>query len=108
MFADIFKIFFVFYRANIVHAAQFVELPQGKTRLSQIFGSDLAVVLRQILVGLGDSIPEFTQYHTGIYAAGGVGAGGVADPGNTPPGAPAPGAAPAPPGTPGSPSPAMS
>lgn len=82
MLFNVLEFFSVFYGPHIVHLSQLVELAQCESAFPEILHGDGAIVLRQILIGLGFFVPEFCEYHGSIYAPV-----GVPDAGNTPPGA---------------------
>ena len=88
LLAHPFEFFFVFNCANVVHFSQFVQLSQGQMSFAQVTQLWLAVVLRHVLIGFRLFVPKFLQYHTVIYAAGGVAAGGMPPPPGATPGAP--------------------
>lgn len=75
MLAHSFHFFGKFIAAEIVHLAQFVELPQREAGLSQLAKLRLAVVLRHVLILLGRTLPYLTYDHSDIYAAGAAGTG---------------------------------
>jgi hypothetical protein len=104
LLADALEFFFVFHGTHIIHAAQFVELPESQACFAQVIFGDLAVVGREILIGLGFFLIEFFQQHRDIYAAAGAAAAGAPAPdaGRTPPGGAAPGAGGAPASAPAS------
>jgi len=64
---DLPEFFFVLVGSHILHLAQFVQLAQGQACLAQIVQSGLAVVLADVLVGLGLALVDFVQYHASIY-----------------------------------------
>lgn len=57
---------------NVLHPAQFVDLPQGQFGLAQISKFGLAVILCQILIWCASVFVKFVEYHVDIYAGGGV------------------------------------
>ncbi len=64
---DLLEFLFVFVGSHILHLAQFVQLAQGQACLAQIVQSGLAVVLADILIGLGLTLVHFVEYHACIY-----------------------------------------
>ena len=64
---DLLEFFFVLVGSHILHLAQFVQLAQGQACLAQIVQSGLAVVLADVLVGLGLTRVDFVEYHDSIY-----------------------------------------